>query len=44
MARLAGFTLEARYANWDRDPFTAESDAHVSVWRLPPSPMPAAHT
>ena len=33
MAQLAGLTLEARYADWDRNPFTSESDAHVSVWR-----------
>lgn len=37
MARLAGFGLEARYANWDREPFTGDSDAHISVWRLPPA-------
>lgn len=35
MAQLAGLTLEARYADWDRNPFTSDSDAHVSVWRLP---------
>ena len=35
MARLAGLTLEARYADWDRSPFTAESTSHVSVWRKP---------
>lgn len=33
MARIAGMTLESRYENWDAAPFTAESDAHVSVWR-----------
>ena len=33
MAELAGLTLEARYADWDRSPFTAESESHVSVWR-----------
>jgi hypothetical protein len=33
MARLAGLRLEARYADWDRSPFTAESPSHVSVWR-----------
>ena len=35
MARLAGLELEARYAGWDRSPFTADSESHVSVWRKP---------
>ncbi|KHK97430.1 methyltransferase [Microbacterium mangrovi] len=35
MARLAGLEFEARYADWDRSPFTAESTSHVSVWRAP---------
>jgi SAM-dependent methyltransferase len=35
MARLAGFELEHRYADWDRSPFTADSPSHVSVYRLP---------
>ena len=35
MGRLAGFELEARYADWDRSPFTADSPSHVSVYRLP---------
>lgn len=34
MARLAGFHLEARWADWDRSEFTAESRSHVSVYRL----------
>jgi hypothetical protein len=33
MARLAGMTLEGRYADWSRSPFTSESQSHVSVWR-----------
>ena len=33
MAQLAGLQLEARYADWDRSPFTAASESHVSVWR-----------
>lgn len=33
MARLAGLELEARWAGWDRSPFTADSSSHVSVWR-----------
>jgi SAM-dependent methyltransferase len=35
MARLAGLTLEHRWADWSRSPFTAESESHVSVYRLP---------
>ncbi len=35
MARLAGMSLEARWATWARDPFTSESRSHVSVWRTP---------
>jgi SAM-dependent methyltransferase len=35
MARIAGMTLEHRWAWWDRSPFTGESLSHVSVWRLP---------
>jgi len=35
MARLAGLELEARYADWDRSPFTSESTKHVSIWRKP---------
>jgi SAM-dependent methyltransferase len=34
MARLAGFTLETRQANWIGSPFTTESRSHVSVYRL----------
>jgi Methyltransferase domain len=32
MARLAGLRLEERWENWRRDPFTAESRQHVSVY------------
>ena len=35
MARLAGMELEARFADWHRNEFTAESTSHVSVWRRP---------
>jgi SAM-dependent methyltransferase len=35
MARLAGMRLLERWAGWDRSPFTAESDKHVSVWVKP---------
>ncbi|MBD1544583.1 class I SAM-dependent methyltransferase [Arthrobacter sp. IA7] len=34
MARLAGFELESRWADWDRSVFSAESRSHVSVYRL----------
>ncbi|WP_394824486.1 class I SAM-dependent DNA methyltransferase [Pendulispora albinea] len=33
MARMAGMTLEHRWADWDRSPFEHESTKHVSVWR-----------
>lgn len=33
MAQLAGMTLESRWADWNRAPFTGDSPAHVSVWR-----------
>ena len=36
MARLAGLDLEERFADWDRTPFTSDSEGHVSVWRKPP--------
>ncbi len=35
MARLANMTLRERWAGWQRQPFTDESDAHVSVWEKP---------
>jgi SAM-dependent methyltransferase len=35
MAQLAGLELEDRFADWDRSPFTGESEKHVSVWRKP---------
>lgn len=35
MARLAGLRLRERWAGWSRDPFTSESDQHVSVWEKP---------
>lgn len=34
MARLAGFELESRWADWDRSEFSADSRSHVSVYRL----------
>ncbi|HYY41729.1 MAG TPA: class I SAM-dependent methyltransferase [Pyrinomonadaceae bacterium] len=32
MARLAGLGLRARWAGWQREPFTAQSGRHVSVY------------
>jgi SAM-dependent methyltransferase len=34
MARLAGMTLRDRWGGWRREPFTAESRSHVSVYQL----------
>lgn len=34
MARIAGFELESRHADWNGAGFTAESPSHVSVYRL----------
>jgi SAM-dependent methyltransferase len=34
MAQLAGFELEARHADWAGTAFIAESQSHVSVYRL----------
>ncbi|HVL98768.1 MAG TPA: class I SAM-dependent methyltransferase [Egibacteraceae bacterium] len=33
MARLAGMHLEHRWGGWTREPFTADSTMHVSVYR-----------
>ena len=33
MAQLAGFTLDARYASYAKEPFTDASALHVSVYR-----------
>ena len=32
MAQLAGMRLRERWAGWNREPFTNDSDTHVSVW------------
>jgi len=32
MAQLAGMGLRERWGGWKREPFTSESDKHVSVW------------
>jgi SAM-dependent methyltransferase len=35
MAQLAGMRLRDRWDGWTREPFTSESDQHVSVWEKP---------
>ena len=37
MAQLAGMTLRQRWSGWKREPFTSDSDKHVSVWEKPAS-------
>jgi hypothetical protein len=32
MARIAGLRLKHRWAGWQREPFTATSTSHVSVY------------
>ena len=34
MARIAGFVLESRHADWEGGAFTADSPSHVSTYRL----------
>lgn len=35
MAELAGMRLRERWAGWNREPFTQDSQRHVSVWQKP---------
>ena len=35
MAELAGMRLRERWAGWKREPFTADSRKHVSIWEKP---------
>ena len=35
MAQLAGMRRRERWGGWRREPFTSESDRHVSVWEKP---------
>ena len=35
MARLAGMTLLERWGDWEREPFSADSRSHISVWATP---------
>ena len=36
MAQLAGLRLRDRWANWNRDPFTSDSNNHVSIYEMMP--------
>ncbi len=36
MARLAGMRLRQRWGNWKKEPFTAESGKHISVYEANP--------
>ena len=38
MVRLAGLRLRQRYQDWDRSPFTAESQNHISVDKVTAAP------
>lgn len=35
MARIAGLELQARFGGWAKEPFTADSGTHVSIYRKP---------
>jgi len=35
MAQLAGMTLRERWEGWKREPFTSDSEKHISVWQKP---------
>jgi hypothetical protein len=35
MATLAGLWLRERFGGWGGEPFTGESEEHVSVWEKP---------
>ena len=35
MAELAGLRLRERWGGWKREPFTSDSEKHVSVWEKP---------
>lgn len=35
MANMAGMRLRERWSGWEREPFTSESRAHVSIWEKP---------
>ncbi len=35
MAQLAGMRLRERWGGWAREPFTSDSQQHVSIWEKP---------
>jgi SAM-dependent methyltransferase len=35
MAEIAGMSLRDRWGGWTREPFTSDSESHVSVWEKP---------
>jgi SAM-dependent methyltransferase len=38
MAELAGMSLRERWSGWHREPFTSDSQKHISVWEKPAAP------
>ena len=38
MVRLAGLRLRERYQDWDRGPFTGQSQDHISVCEVTAAP------
>ena len=38
MVRLGGLRLRERYQDWDRGPFTGESQDHISVYEVTAAP------
>jgi SAM-dependent methyltransferase len=38
MAQLAGMSLRERWSGWHREPFTSDSQKHISVWEKPAAP------
>jgi hypothetical protein len=38
MVRLAGLRLRERYQDWDRGPFTGDSQDHISVYEVTAAP------
>ena len=38
MVRLAGLRLREHYQDWDRGPFTEESQDHISVYEVTAAP------
>jgi hypothetical protein len=41
MARLAGSSLEERWADWHQSPFTADSSRHITVYEKASAVAPA---